>query len=101
MPDKTSGCMERVADSNEIKWSISYAMARVKTMSLTVFQSPHSPLSAVGRQQAERIAERVSHLSFDALPRKPPTNLKAKKPLTPLQKSRAKSRSVSRSSPSV
>src|SRR5215468_5945554 len=32
-----------------------------------VFQSPHSPLSAVGRQQAKRVAERVSHLSFDAL----------------------------------
>ena len=32
-----------------------------------VFQSPHSPLSAVGRQQAQRIAERVAHLAFDAL----------------------------------
>jgi broad specificity phosphatase PhoE len=32
-----------------------------------VFQSPDSPLSAVGRQQAARIAERVSTLSFDAL----------------------------------
>jgi 2,3-bisphosphoglycerate-dependent phosphoglycerate mutase len=32
-----------------------------------VFQSPHSPLSAVGRQQAKRLAERVSHLAFDAL----------------------------------
>jgi broad specificity phosphatase PhoE len=32
-----------------------------------VFQSPHSPLSEVGRKQAQRIAERVSHLAFDAL----------------------------------
>jgi broad specificity phosphatase PhoE len=32
-----------------------------------VFQSPDSPLSAVGRQQAERIAARVAKLSFDVL----------------------------------
>lgn len=32
-----------------------------------VFQSPDSPLSDVGREQAERIAERVSNLSFDTL----------------------------------
>jgi broad specificity phosphatase PhoE len=32
-----------------------------------VFQSPDSPLSAVGRAQAARIAERVAKLSFQAL----------------------------------
>ena len=32
-----------------------------------VFQSPDSPLSAVGRQQAERIAARVAKLSFAVL----------------------------------
>ena len=32
-----------------------------------VFQSPDSPLSAVGRQQAARIAARVAKLSFDVL----------------------------------
>lgn len=32
-----------------------------------VFQSPNSPLSAKGREQAERIAERVSNISFEAL----------------------------------
>jgi broad specificity phosphatase PhoE len=32
-----------------------------------VFQSPHSPLSEVGRTQAQRIAARVAKLSFDAL----------------------------------
>jgi len=32
-----------------------------------VFQSPDSPLSAVGRKQAERIAARISKLSFDVL----------------------------------
>ncbi|MBI4087059.1 histidine phosphatase family protein [Candidatus Kaiserbacteria bacterium] len=32
-----------------------------------VFQSPDSPLSERGLQQAERIAERVSKLTFDAL----------------------------------
>src|SRR5262245_24213248 len=32
-----------------------------------VFQSPDSPLSAVGRAQAVRIAERVAKLSFQAL----------------------------------
>ena len=39
MPDKTSGCMERQIwpIPIEIKWSISYAMARVKTMSLLSF----------------------------------------------------------------
>jgi broad specificity phosphatase PhoE len=32
-----------------------------------VFQAPDSPLSVIGRAQAARIAERVSHLAFDAL----------------------------------
>ncbi|MBM3222297.1 MAG: histidine phosphatase family protein [Candidatus Tectomicrobia bacterium] len=32
-----------------------------------VFQAPDSPLSVIGRVQAARIAERVSHLTFDAL----------------------------------
>src|SRR4029450_10818002 len=32
-----------------------------------VFQSPDSPLSAVGRTQAERIAARVAKLAFDVL----------------------------------
>jgi broad specificity phosphatase PhoE len=32
-----------------------------------VFQSPDSPLSAVGRHQAERIAARVAKLAFDVL----------------------------------
>ena len=32
-----------------------------------VFQSPDSPLSAVGRKQAERIAERASKLAFEVL----------------------------------
>src|SRR5215510_7127137 len=32
-----------------------------------VFQSPHSPLSEVGRTQAQRIAARVAKLAFDAL----------------------------------
>jgi len=32
-----------------------------------VFQSPNSPLSEKGREQAENIAERVSKLQFDAL----------------------------------
>jgi len=32
-----------------------------------VFQSPNSPLSEKGRQQAESIAQRVSKLSFDAI----------------------------------
>jgi broad specificity phosphatase PhoE len=32
-----------------------------------VFQSPDSPLSAVGRQQAARIAARVAKLAFDVL----------------------------------
>jgi broad specificity phosphatase PhoE len=32
-----------------------------------VFQSPDSPLSAVGRAQAARMAERVAKLAFQAL----------------------------------
>ena len=32
-----------------------------------VFQSPDSPLSAVGRHQAARIAARVATLAFDVL----------------------------------
>lgn len=32
-----------------------------------VFQSPNSPLNEKGREQAERIAERVSRLSFETL----------------------------------
>ncbi|MFZ1075726.1 MAG: histidine phosphatase family protein [Minisyncoccia bacterium] len=32
-----------------------------------VFQSPDSPLSEKGKEQAERIAERISKISFDAL----------------------------------
>ena len=33
-----------------------------------VFQSPDSPLSAVGRNQAARIAARVATLAFDVWP---------------------------------
>ena len=42
-----------------------------------IFQAPHSPLRAVGRHQAERIAERMSHLSFDALLASPYQRAKA------------------------
>ena len=88
-----------MADSNRDKVVYFVRHGQSEDNVAPVFQSPHSPLSAVGRQQAERIAERVSHLSFDALLASP-TN-EPKKPLTPLEKSRAKSRSVSSSSPSV
>ena len=42
-----------------------------------VFQAPHSPLSAVGRHQAARLAARVSHLAFDALLASPYQRAKA------------------------
>jgi broad specificity phosphatase PhoE len=34
---------------------------------LPVYQSPDAPLSEKGRQQAKKIAERIQHISFDAL----------------------------------
>jgi broad specificity phosphatase PhoE len=56
-----------MADSNRDKVVYFVRHGQSEDNVAPVFQSPHSPLSAVGRQQAERIAERVSHLSFDAL----------------------------------
>ena len=56
-----------MADSNRDKVVYFVRHGQSEDNVAPVFQSPHSPLSAVGRQQAERIAQRVSHLSFGAL----------------------------------
>ena len=56
-----------MADSNRDKVVYCVRHGQSEDNVAPVFQSPHSPLSALGRQQAARIAERVSHLSFDAL----------------------------------
>ena len=63
-----------------------------------VFQAPESPLSAVGRAQAARLAARVATLSFQALLASPYRRAKKRPPS--LATSPAKSRSLSRFLPS-
>src|SRR5262245_59446009 len=56
-----------MADANRDKVVYFVRHGQSEDNAAPVFQTTHSPLSAVGAQQAEPIAARVSHLAFDAL----------------------------------
>src|SRR5262249_51626886 len=57
----------RMADETRAKVVYFVRHGQIEDNVAPVFQSPDSPLSAVGRNQAARIAARVAKLAFDVL----------------------------------